>query len=470
MTQTPDPIEANYPDPVLPRSAIPGIVWPPVPNAAASRLLALLHQLNHSQWWDTGTLRDMQLRQLHGLLSHAYQTVPHYQQSLDQAGFNPAQPLTEQVFSALPILTRRDLQLAPARITSDAVPRPHGQTATISTSGSTGRPVQVTRTELSRLIGHALILREHAWHHRDLSAGIAVIRFVEDRDAARPPDGLHQQGWDSYSHRVYPTGPCALLSIGSPVGDQLAWLRRENPTYLMTYPTNLRALVERMHAESVHLDALKGVQTISETLDSETRNLAREVLGVPVVDSYGATEMGIIASQCPRFDHYHTHAEAVYAEVLRPDGSPCAPGEAGRVVVTDLHNFAMPLIRYAIGDFAEVGEPCACGRGLPVIRRILGRVRNMLTLPTGEQVWPRLRNQMFAAAAGAPIEQIQVVQTALSTIEVRLVCHPLSREQEDSIAHLLAEAVAHPFTFTFSYKKEIPRSRSGKFEEFLSEL
>ena len=75
-------------------------------------------------------------------------------------------------------------------------------------------------------------------------------------------------------------------------------------------------------------------------------------------------------------------------EVLDNHGRPCKEGETGRVVLTDLHNFTMPLIRYEIGDYAEVGPPCACGRGLPVLARILGRSRNMLTLPAGDRIWP----------------------------------------------------------------------------------
>ena len=81
-------------------------------------------------------------------------------------------------------------------------------------------------------------------------------------------------------------------------------------------------------------------------------------------------------------------AESVLVEILNDDGTPCAPGEIGRVVVTALQNFATPLIRYEVGDYAEASAPCPCGRGLPVIRRIMGRVRNLLVLPDGKKIWP----------------------------------------------------------------------------------
>ena len=83
---------------------------------------------------------------------------------------------------------------------------------------------------------------------------------------------------------------------------------------------------------------------------------------------YSCEEAGYIALQCPQAEHYHCQSESVLVEVLDDEGRPCTPGQVGKVVLTALHNFAMPLIRYENQDYAEVGPPCACGRGLPVKR------------------------------------------------------------------------------------------------------
>ena len=93
-----------------------------------------------------------------------------------------------------------------------------------------------------------------------------------------------------------------------------------------------------------------------------------------VVDIYSCTEAGYLAFSCPEQGNLHVQAESVIVEVLDRAGKPCAPGEEGEVVVTPLLNFAMPLIRYAVGDRAVVGEPCACGRGLPTLKTV-GRSR-----------------------------------------------------------------------------------------------
>src|SRR5208282_3466525 len=137
---------------------------------------------------------------------------------------------------------------------------------------------------------------------------------------------------------------------------------------------------------------------------------------------YSTVEAGYCALQCPEHEHYHVQSESALVEVLDKAGDPCRPGESGRLVVTSLHNFAMPLIRYDTGDFAEPGGPCSCGRGLPVLDRIVGRVREMLVMPSGARSFPRLRTEKLADIAG--VVQFQVVQKSIRDLEVRLVVAP----------------------------------------------
>ena len=175
-----------------------------------------------------------------------------------------------------------------------------------------------------------------------------------------------------------------------------------------------------------------------------------------------------MALQCPDFDHYHVQGEVARVEVLDESGRPCPAGAVGRVVVTPLHNLATPLIRYAIGDYAEVGPPCPCGRGLPVLRRILGRTRNMVRLPNGDLHWAALESQRFAEIA--PIVQYQLIQTQAG-IEMKLVARrPLDADEEARLRTLVHAALGHPFPVRFTYHDAIPRAAGGKFEEFRSEI
>ena len=103
---------------------------------------------------------------------------------------------------------------------------------------------------------------------------------------------------------------------------------------------------------------------------------------------YSSQEFGYIALQCPDAHTYHVQSEAVYVEILDGPGGPCRPGEVGRVVISTLHNYATPLLRYEMGDYAETGGDCVCGRTLPVLNRIVGRERNMWIMPNGQRMWP----------------------------------------------------------------------------------
>ncbi|WP_375293154.1 phenylacetate--CoA ligase family protein [Bradyrhizobium sp. sGM-13] len=197
------------------------------------------------------------------------------------------------------------------------------------------------------------------------------------------PEGLRAESWGSSSATILKTGPLVSLNVATPIEQQVEWLQRHNPDYLLTHPTIVHRLADHCREQGVQLPRLKQVITIAENLKPEVRSAVREAWGVPLVDIYSTREIGYIALQCPDHEHYHIQSEHVLAEVLNEAGEPCAPGEVGKLLVTSLHNLAMPLIRYD-GDHVEVGQPCPCGRGLPVIQRILGRTQNMLVMPLND--------------------------------------------------------------------------------------
>ena len=452
----------------MPRSSVPGLAWPGLPGTAGVTMLALQYQLEQSQWWPADVVREQQFRQLRALLSHACGTVPFYRDRLGEAGFAPDRPLTADIWARIPVLGRAEVQAAETALYSTRVPASHGKVYTLSTSGSTGTPVTVRGTTVAQAFWRAFTLRDHLWHRRDITKKLAVIRRLREGQAAYPK-GAQAPYWGPSTASTFPNGPSAVLSIATTVENQVLWLERENPEYLLTYPSNLLQLAQLYRERGMALPNLRSVETFAEVLQPEVREACREAWDVPVVDMYSAQETGYIALQCPDHEHYHVQAESTLVEVLNDQGKPCGPGETGRVVVTPLHNFATPLIRYEIGDYAEVGEACSCGRGLPVLNRILGRVRNMLTLPSGDTLWPSFPAEMFLAIA--PVRQFQLIQRRPDEIEVSLVVEKtLSGEQEGRLREALNRCFGYPFTYRFTYVDEIPRSASGKFEDFRVEL
>jgi phenylacetate-CoA ligase len=445
----------------VPGSTLAGVMWPTMPGAEGVRMLAMQYQFAQSERWSPAALREAQFAQLTRLLQHAKSTVPFYRERL--AIIATDRPLDAAAFAQIPLLRRQDIQENFDALVSRALPPDHGGMQEGQTSGSTGRPIRFMGTELTNVFWHAFTLRDHLWHRRDFSGKLASIR-----GPGRIKSGSGT-GWGPSTDSAFRTGSVVMYTTEQAMPEQAEWLMRENPDYLISIASNAQQLARHCGQHGLRPSQLREVRTYGEALHPELRSVVRAAWGVPVTDMYSCREAGYLALQCPQHEHYHVQAEGVYLELLNAEGQSCMPGELGRIVITPLHNFAMPLIRYEIGDYAEAGEPCDCGRGLPVIRRIVGRVRNMLRLPGGGMRYPRFGEYEFGDIR--PVRQFQVVQKTLQDIEVALVvARPLVAAEEDKLRALILRNLGHSFQLSFVYRDDIPRSAGGKYEDFRSEV
>ena len=436
--------------------AFAGIVWPAVADAGPAGMRDLLKQLDYSQSFPREELREYQLGQLKALLGHALATVPHYAKSF--AGLD-VDRLDWTRFSSLPCLGRTDLQAHFAALRSRNLPASHGRPAEGQSSGSTGTPVRFLRTPATQFFWDVLTIREHLWHRRDFAGKLAAIRVrVEEKSGPN---------WGRPVTALFRTGPACSLNVGTDTNEQLDWLLREDPDYLLTHASNLGALAEQSLRRGVRLPRLRQARTFSEALRPALRDVVRRAWGVGIADVYSCEEAGYIAFQCPGHEHYHVQSESLLVEIVDAHGMPCAPGEIGEVALTTLHNFAMPLIRYRLGDYAELGEACSCGRGLPVLRRIHGRQRNMLRLPDGRQLWPSFPSSLWLDVV--PLEQFQMIQRSAAELEINYVLsRQLTADEEARLAKALTARLGYPFTFEWQRRQHLERSKSGKFEDFIS--
>ncbi len=445
----------------------PEIAWPAIPRSQSAALMSILFQLEISQGRSPEELALQQFRQLGHVIQHAYQTVPFYRRRFDEAKLDPVKIASPDRWSEVPLLTRRDIQTCGAQLHSTAIPPTHGPVKSTATGGSTNQPVVTLGTGMTELFWQALTLRDHFWHCRDFAGSIAAIRYTGD-SRARPPLGQQSDNWGVATANMMTTGPAYLLNIQSSVEEQAAWLLDCNPTYVLSYPSVLLALSQIFADRDWTLPRLREIRTFGEILEPGCRASCQRVFGAKVVDMYSSQEVGYIALQCPQQEHYHVQSENLLVEILDESGVPCQPGEIGRVVITTLHNFAMPLLRYDIGDYAEVGEQCSCGRGLPVLKRILGRQRNLLVMPDGQRRWP-IFNEGERPEELPLFYQFQAIQRSREHLEIRVVRDgPLSRAEEEAVVRYLQQSLGHPFMITIICVDSIPRSPAGKFEDFIS--
>ncbi|HEY3798504.1 MAG TPA: hypothetical protein VGL58_09125 [Caulobacteraceae bacterium] len=453
MTRPPWPL-ANF------KTGVPGAVWPPALHGAPANLAALLWQLEESQWLAPEALAARQAAQLVEVARWCRAHSPKFRQRMQAAGVGPDDLAAPGGMASLPVLTRRDVQQSEG-LFCDAVPEGQGPVGEARTSGATGEPVVVRRTALNLFDWRAFGVRRHLWQGVDVRLGFCAIR-------ANVFEAQRFDHWQGAISLLFDTGPFLALPITRDAAELARDLEHFGPGLLMLYPSTLAALVAACEASGRTLPCVRFVQTIGETLSADTRAAAERFFGVTVSDCYSSQELGYIALQCPGGGLHTT--ETMIVEVLRTDGGPCAPGEVGRVVATDLRNFATPLFRYDTGDYAEVGAPCACGRGLPTLKRVVGRERNLMLMPDGTRHWPLVGFSAFRDIA--PVVQYQLVQEAPLAVEVRLVVErSLSGFEETALGKHIQSALGHPFALRFSYfEGRLPIGPNGKFEEFVSRV
>jgi phenylacetate-CoA ligase len=392
------------------------------------------------------------------LLEHARLHAPFYKDRLAPIFDGETPDLSR--WNDIPVLTRGEAQSAAEALTSTYLPPHCGEVTNEETSGSTGIPFRHLRNDLMNVANIALTDRMFRWWQLDGNKTMASFTSRR-KHRAPPPDGATLQGWRTGFDAAH-----YLIDMWADTDIQIDWLLARKPAYLTAYSSTLLALAERSRQRGVDLK-FENIVSNATAISDDIRDVCETVLGARPHDHYGAQEMGSIAAECPVCGHYHINAETVLVEILRDDGASCAPGESGRVVVTSLYNYAMPFIRYEIGDYAVRGpETVNCQIQLPTLSRVLGRYRNTFTLPDGRIVYPYVEIARFRDYI--PFTQVQVVQTDYDAIEVRYVAADDKAPDEEGLQIYLREAIHPELRVKAIPVADIPRSPSGKFEDFLS--
>jgi phenylacetate-CoA ligase len=359
--------------------------------------------------WPAERIAAWQADRLEAVLAHAHRAVPAHRarwRELRRAGGggDPA------VLTDWPVLSKADVRAAGASLRADTA---RGGLWEEHTSGSTGTPLHVWQTRAAVRGWYALIeARLRRWNGVDRHDRWAMVggQLVVRPGSASPPWWV----WNAGQHQLYLSALDIAPRTAAGYADAM---RSHRVRYLHGYPSAMHALATSIESAGAQAPQLTVALSNAEPLLDHQRAAIERVFGCPTRDTYGMTELVAGASECEA-GSLHLWPEAGVVEIVDDEGRPCPPGVAGRVLCTGLLNDAMPLVRYEVGDRAALGDqPCPCGRGLPVLAAIEGRLDDVVVGVDGRLVG-RL-DHVFKA--DVPIAEAQIVQHALGDFEIRVV-------------------------------------------------
>ena len=371
-----------------------------------------LRAFEKTQYLSHAELQQIQVLRARDLFSHAYMNCPFYRRLMINARFDPAKLSSIEDVSVLPLLTKRHIQdfgpdLKAANMSEmDPI---HNQTG-----GSTGSPLQFLVDRKRFDSRYASTIRHDRW------AGVRVGDWKAVLWGARLDQLLTKSWWD-HCRNTFLYRAIELNTSSIRKDDWRAFIaaiRKQQPRTLVAYAQSAALFAKYIQEHNISDIAFESVITTAEVLMPADRAVIEKTFHCRVFNRYGCREVSVIASECEQHTGMHINAEALLVEIV-PD--PAIPPPAGKIVITDLFNYSMPLIRYEIGDvgsFADI-QACSCGRGLPLLAQVNGRTTDFLTLPDGRKIsGPALT---LVVADMADVRQVQFVQRASGHITLRVV-------------------------------------------------
>jgi phenylacetate-coenzyme A ligase PaaK-like adenylate-forming protein len=393
------------------------------------------------------------------LVRHAYRHVPYYRNLFDEHGIRPEQIQTAQDLSIVPVTTRRDLQsLPPETLVAQGVD-PESLIPSRS-SGSSGRPMTIRRSWLEERLHNAFrwrALASYGLRATDVQVYVMLAR----------PDRLQD---NRILHRLAEAmgiGRYAVVNCFQSPEEILRALRTIRPHVVSGYATALLRIAQSMDTTALRSLRLRFIGTGGEVLTPHMREVIEQAFDAPVFDTYASIEFNVLAWQCRQTGELHTCDDGLVMEIL--DGNRVVEeGEQGEMMGTDLHSYAMPIIRYRLGDIVRKGsEICRCGQPFSTLRAVEGRKIDCFPLPDGRVVHP----YQFNLTKVPWIREFQVTQERADRVVMRIVPEGMPALEEQAQVKKTAACVLGPeVTFEFKLVSELPFDESGKFRPYRSRV
>lgn len=415
--------------------------------------------LRHSEKWNVEQHTEHQVKSLHALIRHAATAIPHYAglKALDIRAIESVKDIRQ-----LPILEKAHVKGNEVNF----VPSYQSISKLYAgrTSGTTGTPMIWYEDSKSFARRTAFVARLRAWAKINNPLYPKRAQFT-GRNIVPP----NYRGTVFWRHNL--PGRALLLSSSHVSVDRVEFycraLNRFKPELLDGYPSSILMLARLASDLGLELPHLTAIITTAETLTDDVKAEIEQAFRAPVFNQYSSSESTAFASTC-EFGTMHIHPEFGIIEILNPDGTPTNPGGIGEIVTTSLINPNMPLIRYRLGDLAEVPirpSACACGREMPQLKRIIGRQDDILYFP--ERGYLSRLASVYTTVEG--IVEAQLIQETLDRVRILVVPVPGTKFADSELLKSnLRNRIGSNVQICIQEVSRIPRSANGKFRSVVS--
>jgi len=431
------------------------LIEPLIYLKSGSPLRRYWQELESTQFLSESELKERQWQRLKSLLRFSWENNAFYRARLEAAGISPESVSSLEDLAKVPILTKEDIRQNTAQMISRGYQIE--QLLHFKTGGSTGKSLDIYLTEECSELRNACARRHDRWTGWEVGEPIAAVWGNPFLPVTLKEKIKNCLG----SPYIY----LDTMSITEESVRKFAieW-QRVSPTLLFGHAHSIFILASYVRDLCITAIKPRGILSTSMMLIPHERRFIEEVFGVKVTDRYGCEEVSLIASECEMHEGMHLNIEHLIIEFIKDDGNSASFGEPGKIVVTDLMNRAMPLIRYQVED---VGVPssrkCSCGRGLPLMESISGRVADFLRKRDGARVAGiSLIENTLTKYPG--LDQMQIVQHDYADFTVRFVpgreFHP---DVLEGLAGFLKEIFGSDITIAFEKTVAIPPEVSGKY-------
>jgi phenylacetate-CoA ligase len=414
--------------------------------------------LNRSQWYSKSQIESFQNEKFRTLIRHSYESVPYYRDLMIKLNLKPNDFLNKYDIYKLPVLIKQNIkQEGIDRFTSNKVQK--GRLIKSSSSGSTGEPLFYFNTKEAYSMNIAASLR--GWYWMGYRLGDRYIKLSQN-----PRKDPIKRIQDKVSNNLYlATNPL----VDSNFNFIMSKIERFKPKVIRCYPDPLLFLARYKISHPEFTYKPSAITTTGNMLFPEIRKEIEDTFGCKIFDSYNC-EGNSTVFECPTHTCYHSAEEYGISEVIDENGNPVLKG-IGRLITTDLFNFAHPFIRYDTQDYVEIdSEPCVCGRNLLKIMRILGRDNEVLLMPSGRRFIVHNFTGFFQTnipEINKSIDQFQVIKNKTNVIFKIVVNKRFNSEVSDYIQHHWENELQFPVTV--EVVDNIQSSPSGKRRFIINE-